>query len=220
MSRGIPLTVLLASFALAGLPARTRAADKPTPPPLAPPRLGVTATLSSPDLVVTLGPGNPFPNSFTVKNQGNKEAGLSVLKVKASLVPLDPDPPSDCPPSLPRAMCDALSGFRVPSGALLPPERLRALCGEPFGEIVEAVPALKPGESKTFTRDTSKFANVSLRLFPTLGSPRGTYIRKGVTTLVCAFDIVAEADASKDVNEIQEANNRTTSRVYREIRME
>lgn len=206
----------LAALAVAGFAAPAPAqipgtAVRVTPVPL------VTAVIKSPDLVVTMAPGRPFPTSFTVKNVGTAEAGISVLRVTATLLPFEGEPPGpSC--SGPFSM---LCAFRRQADTVyFRPDQLRAACGEPFPEFLEAVPALRAGEVRSFSRDMTRFGNLTMRLNATLGPQPGSHVKHGVTTLVCAFDVTSSADTSNQVSEIREDNNVKTLRVYREIRLE
>ena len=92
------------------------------------------------------------------------------------------------------------------------------VCGEPFKEIVEIVPVLRPGESKTITRDTGHSSLLMKSVFKTSGSAQVTHLSGCVVTLYCAFDIVAKADASNANEELSKANNTATRRAFREVR--
>lgn len=221
----MPLARRLSLAALA-LAAAATAADKPPAPASAPPqsRPGLAA-LARPDLVVTIdGGGTGLPKSFTVKNVGAADSKLSVLKVSAVFVPPDGSlsgggsGPATCDPPLPPGQCEALSSFLsfLTGGAGTTDPK--AACGEPFKEIIEAVPVLKPGESKTFTRDTGASSILMGGFRKTAGSPQATHVKKCTPTLVCAFDIVAKADASNDNDELNRANNTATRRAFREVR--
>ena len=45
-------------------------------------------------------------------------------------------------------------------------------CGNPFPEFLEAVPVLKPGESKTFKRETGPYQVAVTGVFAQPASPR------------------------------------------------
>lgn len=206
----------LAALGAALLSASVEAQVPGVAPIKASPIPGLAGGLKSPDLVVTMAPGNPFPASFTVRNAGNADAGVSVLRVTATLLPLDRVPGEPCPPIF-ASICEARAQA---AAAWYTAERLQTMCGDPFADVLEAIPALKAGESKAVARDTSRFANLAVRLKGALGPQPGTHIVQGVTTLVCAFDVVALADASNQVHEIREDNNTSSRRVFREIRLE
>jgi hypothetical protein len=205
------------------LSATLHAADKPTPPPSSQPQTRPgPVTLARPDLVVTIeGGGAGFPKSFTVKNIGSADSRLSVLKVSAAFVP--PDGPlagvpgaASCDPPMTQAQCDVAAAFAGLFGAASPDPKVA--CGEPFKEIVEAVPVLKPGESKTFARDTGPAFLLVRGLMRPAGSTQGTHLKKCPPTLTCAFDVVARADASNDNEELNKANNTATLRVFRDVK--
>lgn len=208
----------LSSIALA---AGARGADKPAAPPSAQPRTrpGAAAT-AFPDLTVTIdGSGGGLPSSFTVRNVGSADSKLSVLKVAATFIPLDLGGGSagGCAPELTQEQCAALATLATIGslGSGIPADTKTA-CGEPFKEFLEAIPVLRPGESKTFTRSAGP-SRITLNFSKILGSPQATHVKKCPPTLVCAWDIVAKADASGDNQELNEANNTATRRAYREI---
>jgi hypothetical protein len=215
-------TLALAALALS---ATLHAADKgPTPPPSnqQPASPAALKALQRPDLVVTIdGGGTGFPTSFTVKNVGTADSKLSVLKVSAVFIP--PDAPltagggasGDCPPNLQLA-CELAASLTGAAGGSGDP---KVACGEPFKEVVEAVPVLKPGESKTFTRPAVSHLVIG-GVFKTSGPSQGTYVKKCAPTLVCAFDVVAKADASNDNEELNKANNTATRRAFRDIKFQ
>lgn len=226
-------TVRNLALAALALSASLHAADKgPTPPPSGqqPANPAALKALQRPDLVVTIDGGAPgFPTSFTVKNIGTADSKLSVLKVTATFVPPDgpltggsatPMSASACPPPMTPAECAAagatLGSFLAGSGSSDP----KAACGSPFKEVIEAVPVLKPGESKTIARDTGPSVIVLGTFAKTSGSPQGTHVKKCAPTLVCAFDVVAVADASNDNEELKETNNTTTRRAFRSVKFE
>lgn len=218
-----------AALAALALSATLHAADKPPAPQSAQqpsarqPGAGFAA-LQRPDLVVTIDDGGPgFPKTFTVKNVGSADSKLSVLKVSAVFVPPEGSLSgggsggASCDPPMPPPQCEALSSFLSAITGIGAPDP-KVACGEPFKEIIEAVPVLKPGESKTFTRDTGP-ASILLKGFArTAGSPQGTHLKKCTPTLVCAFDVVAKADASSDNEELRENNNTTTKRAFRDVK--
>ncbi len=227
-----PVTRASVALALFGLAAAATAADKPAAPQSAQPqtRPGLAA-LVRPDLVVTIdGGGTGLPKSFTVKNVGSADSKLSVLKVSAVFVP--PDGPlvggksygGNCPPPMKQSECDAalaLGAFLgIGGGSGASSSDPRAACGEPFKEIVEAVPVLKPGESKTFTRETGPSSILIGGVLKQGGSTQTTHVKQCSPIIVCAFDIVAKADASNDNDELNRANNTATRRAYREIRFQ
>jgi hypothetical protein len=216
MKRSRRYALAAAAAAAAVLVSAPGMAQIPGVAPRISPIPGVAAGIKAPDLVVTLGPGSPFPSAFTVKNQGNADAGASLLKVTATLLPLEGLPTAGCPAIL-SSFCELQSQAMAAS---FTPERLRSLCGDPFADILDAIGPLKAGESKTVSRDTSRFGHLSLKLGSALGAQPGTHIKVGVTTLVCAFDVVAQADASNQVGELREDNNTAKLRVFREIRLE
>ena len=76
----------------------------------------------------------------------------------------------------------------------------------------------KPGESRTFTRDTGPTSILMRGFARTAGSTQGTHVKKCTPTLVCAFDIVAKADASNDNDELNKANNTATRRAFRDVK--
>ncbi|MBK9062373.1 MAG: hypothetical protein IPL89_04135 [Acidobacteria bacterium] len=220
----------LALAALALSPALHAAEKGPTPPasnqqPASPAAL---KALQRPDLVVTIdGAGPGFPTTFTVKNIGTADSKLSVLKVSAVFVPPDGSltggsswTPSCSPPMTPEgcaAIAGIFSGLTGGGGASSDP---KAACGEPFKEIVEAVPVLKPGESKAFSRDMGPSSILIGGFLKPSGSTQATHVKKCAPTLVCAFDVVAKADASNDNEELNRANNTTTRRAFREVKFQ
>lgn len=214
--------IALAALALS---AAAIAADKPPAPPSSQPQTRPgPAVLARPDLVVTIdGGGTGLPKSFTVKNVGTVDSKLSVLKVSAVFVPPDGSLSgggsggASCDPPLPPGQCEALSNFISGLLGTTTPDP-KVACGEPFKEIIEAVPVLKPGESKTFTRDTGPSSILMGGFRKTVGSEQGTHVKKCTPTLVCAFDIVAKADASNDNEELNKANNTTTRRAFRDVK--
>ena len=226
-----PVTRASMALALLGLAAAATAADKPAAPQSAQPqtRPGLAA-LARPDLVVTIdGGGTGLPKSFTVKNVGTVDSKLSVLKVSAVFVPADgplvggASYGSNCPPPMKQSECDAaiaLGTFLGIGGGGTSSKDPKAACGEPFKDIVEAVPVLKPGESKTFTRDTGPSSILIGGVLKQGGSAQATHVKLCSPTIVCAFDIVAKADASNDNDELNRANNTATRRAYREIRFQ
>ena len=113
-----------------------------------------------------------------------------------------------------------MSALSAEWASALTPEKVKFMCGNPFPDVLEAIPTLGPGASKTVSRDTSRFGHVLVNLTRAVGSQPGTHVKFGVTTLVCAFDVVARADASNQVSELHEDNNAATLRVTREIRLE
>jgi hypothetical protein len=157
-----------------------------------------------------------------VKNIGNADSKASVLKVTATLVPPDPAAAAGglatCPPFMTPAQCDAALAF-AGLGLGLAGEsvvNVTKACGNPFPEFLEAVPVLKPGESKTFMRDTGP-SHVTLALSSQAVSPQGTHIKKCPPTLVCAWDVKAVADAANDNSEGNKQNNTATRRAQREV---
>jgi hypothetical protein len=188
------------------------------------------AVVQKPDLVVSFEGGGPgLPAGFTVKNVGNTDSKLSVLKVTATLVePEVSSPPSgsgSCPPWMTPAQCDALLGFASFLGgqgggaSASQVEKMRAACGNPFPEFLEAVPVLKPGESKTFTRNVGPHqVQISIPgLFSQAAGPQVTRVKKCSPTLICAWSVKAVADASNDNDERNEANNTATKQALREV---
>ena len=204
------------------------AADpKPTPTPSSasglPIHANAAAPLQKPDLVVTFeGPGPGLPTGFTVKNIGNADAKASILKVTATLVP--PDAASaaaglaTCPSYMTPEQCEAMLGFAGLGLGLggVSVVNVTKACGNPFPEFLEAVPPLKPGESKTFTRNTGP-SHVTLSLSPQAVSPQATHVKKCPSTLVCAWDVKAVADAVNDNDEANEHNNTATRFAQREV---
>jgi hypothetical protein len=213
--------------------------QKPTPPPSSgtlskgsAPGVPLVTVIQKPDLVVSFeGSGPGLPTGFTVKNIGNVDSKLSVLKVTATFVP----PPGgsgggsgsgSCPPSMTPADCADLMAFAagllgaltsIGNGGGPSSDSMKKACGNPFPEFLEAVPVLKPGESKTFMRDTGGY-QVSISGFVAQPlSPQATHVKQCSPTLVCAWDVKAVADASNDNDERNEANNTSTRRALREV---
>ena len=207
--------------------------QKPSPPPAQSsstmPRANVpvVAVEQKPDLVVSFEGGGPgLPTGFTVKNVGNGDSKLSVLKVSATLVPPEAAAgggSTSCPPGWTPAQCAAVAAFASflggQGGGASPAavEKMTNACGNPFPEFLEAVPVLKPGESKTFKRDTGAYQVAITGVFAQPASPQITHIKPCSPTLVCAWDVKAVADASNDNDERNEQNNTSTRRALREV---
>lgn len=181
----------------------------------------VVAVAQKPDLVVSFVGGGPgLPTGFTVKNVGNADSKLSVLKVAATLVPPETPPPSgsvDCTVLWTPEQCAAvkaiLAGLTGPSA-----EKITKACGNPFPEFLEAVPVLKPGESKTFMRNAGGYqVAITGVLSQTMAAPQATHVKQCSPTLVCAWDVKAVADASNDNDERNEGNNTAARRALREV---
>ena len=175
-------------------------ADKPAAPAAAQPQAKPGSLVPTrPDLVVTIeGSGPSFPTRFTVKNIGTADSKPSILKVSAVFVPADVN-------------------FNDGSFGSFDPKKV---CGEPFGEVVEIVPALKPGDSHTIAREVGPSSLLVKSVFKKASSTQVTHLSDCVPALVCAFDVVAKADASNDNEELNEANNTATRRAFREIRFQ
>lgn len=194
------------------------------------PNVPVVAVAQKPDLVVSFeGSGPGLPTGFKVKNAGNADSKLSVLKVTATLVP--PEGSSgggsgSCPPNMSPQECAALQALAAFLSGLAPggsssggasTEKITKACGNPFPEFLEAVPVLKPGESKTFMRDTGPYQVMISGVIAQPLSPQVTHVKQCPPKLVCAWDVKAVADASNDNDERNEGNNTSTKRALREV---
>lgn len=223
------LTAALAALAMA---ASTRAAaQKPTPPKVPSPNSNLpganaVAARQKPDLVVSLeGGGSGLPTGFTVKNIGSADSKVSVLRVTATFVPPATSPvggSAGCPSFMTQEECDTASGIAGTVLGLAGPsnsaDQMRKACGNPFREVIEAVPVLKPGESKTFTRDVGpQRVTISVGSMAQPASTQVTHVKGCLPTLVCVWDVKAVADASNDNDESHEDNNVATRRASREV---
>ena len=212
--------LLLASAGLA--PADQKPVSPSSPATLSRSSLPVAGLPQKPDLVVGFeGSGPGLPTGFTVKNVGSVDSKLSVLKVTAILALPAGSPgggggSGNCPAAWSQAQRDAFSSLFGGLTGAVTVEKMKTACGVPFPEIVEAVPVLKPGESKSFARDTGPF-RILLSGLQQPGSTQATHVKPCSPTLVCAWDVKALADASNDNDERSESNNTATKRALREV---
>ena len=213
--------LLLASAGLAP------ADQKPVSPssPATPSRssLPVAGLPQKPDLVVSFeGSGPGLPTGFTVKNVGTVDSKLSVLKVTATLALPAGSPgggggSGNCPAGWSPGQCDAIGSLLSGLSGAVTIEKMKTVCGNPFADVLEAVPVLKPGESKSFARDTGPYSISLAGFLRQPVSTQATHVKPCSPTLVCAWDVKAVADASNDNDERNESNNTATKRALREV---
>jgi hypothetical protein len=221
----IAATAALALF----LTGAAGADDKPAPPSTKSSLPSGLSAIQKPDLAVSFeGSGPGLPTGFTVRNIGNVDSKLSVLKVTATLVPLvlpSGNGTGWCPPFFSPEDCANMLAFAEANMPIPQPgspnglsnDAVKKACGNPFKDVLEAVPVLKPGESKTFKRDVGPYQVALTGLVQQTTSVGSTHLKRCSPTLVCAWDVTAVADASNDNDEKSRANNTATKRSVREV---
>lgn len=196
-----------------------------------------------PDLVVSaMNPTSGFPTAFTISNNGGKPAAnASLLKVQAKYVP----PTSrDEIGSLSLLPGTGDSSQPPPSGGDYSPKpidigqflqsatsqnseaiaRAKALCGNPYAPVTDAVNPLAPGESQTIGKTLLPALKLSALKLKAPSTTGGTFVKPGriiEAKLVCVYDVVVTVDVTGKVGEGSgEANNVVTRRVTRELSLD